>query len=260
MNYSSLLIEVADACAVVTINRPEALNALNAVVLEELAAAFAELEANDAVACVILTGSGSKAFVAGADITAMQTLDAVAARQFSRLGQALLNQIETFPRPVIAAVNGFALGGGCELAMACDIRIAAENARFGQPEVNLGVIPGWGGTQRLARLVGRGRAKELLFTGDMIDAREAWRIGLVNQVVAADSLLAEVRGMAAKIAGKGPVAVHLVKEAVDSGLEMDLDRAGRFETNLFGLCFATTDQKEGMQAFLDKRPAKFTGH
>ena len=259
MNYSSLQIEVADGCAVVTINRPAALNAINAEVLEDLAAVFADLKGNDAVACVILTGSGTKAFVAGADIAAMQTLDPVAARQFSRLGQRLLNDIETFPKPVIAAVNGFALGGGCELAMACDIRIVAENARFGQPEVNLGVIPGWGGTQRLARLVGKGRAKELLFTGDMIDAQEACRIGLANRVVAADQLLAEARTMATKIAGKGPVAVRFAKEAVNNGLEMDLDRAGSFESDLFGLCFATADQREGMQAFLDKRPAKFTG-
>ena len=259
MNYTSLLIDIADGAAVVTINRPAALNALNAVILEELTAAFAELKGNNAVACVILTGSGAKAFVAGADIAAMQPLDAVAAGQFARLGHAVLNDIEKFPKPVIAAVNGFALGGGCELAMACDIRIAAENARFGQPEVNLGVIPGFGGTLRLSRLVGKGRAKELIFTGDMIDAQEAYRIGLANKVVAAEDLLAAARSMAAKIASKGPVAVRFAKESVDNGLEMDLDRAGRFEADLFGLCFATADQKEGMQAFLDKRPAKFTG-
>jgi enoyl-CoA hydratase len=259
MNYTSLLIDIADGAAVVTINRPAALNALNVEVLEELAAAFAELKGNDAVACVILTGSGAKAFVAGADIAAMQPLDAVAAVHFARRGHALLNDIEKFPKPVIAAVNGFALGGGCELAMACDIRIAAENARFGQPEVNLGVIPGFGGTLRLSRLVGKGRAKELIFTGDMVDAQEAYRIGLVNKVVAAEDLLATARSMAAKIASKGPVALRFAKESVDNGLEMDLDRAGRFEADLFGLCFATADQKEGMLAFLEKRPAKFTG-
>ena len=259
MNFSTLLIDIADGIAVVTVNRPAALNALNVEVLEELAAAFATLQKNESVACVILTGSGAKAFVAGADIAAMQPLDAVSAVHFARLGHTVFNVIEKFPKPVIAAVNGFALGGGCELAMACDIRIAAENARFGQPEVNLGVIPGFGGTLRLTRLIGKGRAKELIFTGDMVDAQEAYRIGLANKVVAAEELLAVARSMAAKIAAKGPVAVRFAKEAVDNGLEMDLDRAGRFEADLFGLCFATADQKEGMQAFLDKRPAKFVG-
>jgi len=259
MNYTNLLIDIADEIAVVTINRPAALNALTVEVLEELAAAFAALQNNETVACVILTGSGPKAFVAGADIAAMQPLDAVSAVHFARLGHSVLNVIEKFPKPVIAAVNGFALGGGCELAMACDIRIAAENARFGQPEVNLGVIPGFGGTLRLTRLVGKGRAKELIFTGDMVDAQEAYRIGLANKVVAAEDLLAAARSMAVKIAAKGPVAVRFAKESVDNGLEMDLDRAGRFESDLFGLCFATADQKEGMQAFLEKRPAKFTG-
>ncbi len=259
MSFNNLLVEIADGVAVVTINRPKALNALNKDVLEELATAFSELESNENVACVILTGSGSKAFVAGADIAEMQALDAVSAEHFAKLGHALLNTIEKFPKPVIAAVNGFALGGGCELAMACDIRIAAENARFGQPEVNLGVIPGFGGTLRLARLVGKGRAKELIFTGDMIDAQEAYRIGLANKVATAEELLTKARSMATKIASKGPVAVRFAKESVDNGLEMDLDRAGRFEAGLFGLCFATADQKEGMQAFLEKRPAKFTG-
>lgn len=259
MSYTNLLVDIEENVAVVTINRPDALNALNTEVMENLAAAFAELKQRQDVACVILTGSGAKSFVAGADIAAMQPLDAVSAAQFARQGHAVLNLIENFPKPVIAAVNGFALGGGCELAMACDIRIAAENARFGQPEVNLGVIPGFGGTLRLARLVGKGRAKELIFTGDMIDAQEAYRIGLANKVVAAEELLTEARGMAAKIVSKGPVAVRFAKEAVDNGLEMDLDRAGRFEADLFGLCFSTADQKEGMQAFLDKRQAKFTG-
>lgn len=259
MTFSNLLIDIEDGIAVVTINRPAALNALSAEIIEELATAFETLKKDAAVACVILTGSGPKAFVAGADIAAMQALDAVSATHFARLGHAVLRDIENFPKPVIAAVNGFALGGGCELAMACDIRIAAENARFGQPEVNLGVIPGFGGTLRLSRLVGKGRAKELIFTGDMIDAQEAYRIGLANKVVAAEELLAEARRMAKKIAAKGPVAVRFAKESVDSGLEMDLDRACRYEADLFGLCFATADQKEGMQAFLDKRPAKFTG-
>lgn len=259
MHFNTLLVDLADGVAVVTINRPTALNALSQEVLEELAAAFNALGQNAEVSCVILTGSGSKAFVAGADIAAMQAMDAVTAEHFARLGHEVMDLIENFPKPVIAAVNGFALGGGCELAMACDIRIAAENARFGQPEVNLGVIPGFGGTLRLARLVGKGRAKELIFTGDMVDANEAYRIGLANKVVAAADLLGTAQAMAAKIAGKGPLAVRFAKQSVDSGLEMDLARAGRCEAGLFGLCFATADQKEGMQAFLDKRPAKFTG-
>ncbi len=259
MNFTNLLIDVADGVALVTINRPAALNALNIDVLNDLTAAFSSLQENASVACVILTGSGTKAFVAGADIAAMQPLNAVEAAHFARLGHTLMSLIESCPKPVIAAVNGFALGGGCELAMACDMRIAADTARFGQPEVNLGVIPGFGGTLRLSRLIGKGRAKELIFTGDMVSAQEAFRIGLANKVVAAEDLLTEAHGMAAKIAAKGPVAVRFAKEAIDSGLEMDLDRAGRFEADLFGLCFATEDQKEGMQAFLDKRPAKFTG-
>ncbi|MBE0499967.1 MAG: enoyl-CoA hydratase/isomerase family protein [Desulfuromonadales bacterium] len=259
MKFNNLLIDIAEMIALVTINRPAALNALNNELIEELAAAFAGLKERDDVACVILTGGGSKAFVAGADIAAMQPLDAVSAAKFARNGHAVLNSIENFPKPVIAAVNGFALGGGCELAMACDIRIAAENARFGQPEVNLGVIPGFGGTLRLPRLIGKGRAKELIFTGDMIDAAEACRIGLVNKVVAAEELLATAKAMAVKIASRGSVAVRFAKDSIDNGLEMDLDRAGRFESDLFGLCFCTVDQKEGMQAFLDKRSAKFCG-
>lgn len=259
MSYANLKVEISDRVAVVTIDRPKALNALNAQVLEELEAVFKELEQQQQLACVILTGSGDKAFVAGADIAAMQPLDAVTAAGFARLGHRVLQQIEHFPRPVIAAVNGFALGGGCELAMACDMRVAAENARFGQPEVNLGVIPGFGGTLRLARLVGKGRAMELVFTGDMIDAAEAYRIGLANKVVPADQLLETCRTIAAKIAGKGPLAVSFAKDAINQGVEMDLDRACRFEADLFGLCFASADQKEGMQAFLEKRAAQFSG-
>lgn len=258
MAFEHLLIDVADQVALITINRPKALNALNEAVVGELIAAFTELANHPEVACVILTGAGEKAFVAGADIAAMQSLDANAAREFARLGHRLGNIIESFPKPVIAAVNGFALGGGCELAMACDIRVASENARFGQPEVNLGVIPGFGGTQRLPRLVGKGRALELILTGDMIEASEALRIGLVNQVTAPEELLTAGRKLAQKIAGKGQVAVRLAKEAVQNGMEMDLDRACRYEADLFGLCFATADQKEGMQAFVEKRPARFS--
>lgn len=259
MEYRNLLIEISEGIAEVTINRPKALNALNEETLRELLCCFSGFRDDPSVKVVILTGAGEKAFVAGADIAAMQAMDAVAARDFARLGHRVLNAVEKLPQPVIAAVNGFALGGGCELAMACDIRLASENARFGQPEVNLGVIPGFGGTLRLPRLVGKGRAKELIFTGDMIDAREAHRIGLANQVYPSDALRDAAGKMARKIAAKGQVAVRLCKEAVDNGLEMDLDRAGCYEGDLFGLCFATADQKEGMAAFLEKRPADFKG-
>ena len=260
MNFENLLVEIADGIAVVTINRPKALNALNEQTLRELQFAFTQFASNDRAQVIIITGSGEKAFVAGADIAAMQPLSAIDARQFAQLGHEVMRSIEGCPKPVIAAVNGFALGGGCELALGCDIRIASENARFGQPEVNLGVIPGFGGTQRLARLVGKGRALELIFTGDMIDAAEAYRIGLANKMVPLGDLLVTARQLAAKIISKGPFAVKLAKEAVRNGLEMDLARANQYEADLFGLCFASADQKEGMQAFLEKRPAKFTGN
>jgi enoyl-CoA hydratase len=257
MNFVNLLIETRDRIATVTVNRPKVLNALDEATLKELDQAFSALEADPQVKVVILTGAGEKAFVAGGDIAAMQPLGPVAARTFAVMAQTVLGRIEHFPKPVIAAINGYALGGGCELAMACDLRIAAESARLGQPEINLGIIPGWAGTQRLPRLIGKGRAKELLFTGEMIDAREAWRIGLVNRVVPAAELMSAARELAAKIAGKGQLALGLAKEAVDRGLEMDLARANACEADLFGLCFATDDQKEGMLAFLEKRAAVF---
>jgi len=257
MQYTNLLVEVANKVATVTINRPKVLNALDEATLKELDQAFIAFEADPEVKVIILTGAGEKAFVAGGDIAAMQPLGPMAARRFAVMAQDILGRIERFPKPVIAAINGYALGGGCELAMACDLRIASETARLGQPEVNLGIIPGWAGTQRLPRLVGKGRAKELLFTGEMIDAREAWRIGLVNRVVPAAELMEAARELAGKIAGKGQVALRLGKEAVDRGLEMDLARANACEADLFGLCFATEDQKEGMQAFLEKRAAVF---
>ncbi len=259
MDYQNLLLDCRDRVALVTLNRPQALNALNGELIEELAAAIAVLEADPEVAVIILTGAGEKAFVAGADIVAMAALDPAGARNMAHRGHQLMSAIEKGSKPVIAAINGFALGGGCELAMACDLRIASETARFGQPEVNLGVIPGYGGTQRLPRLVGKGRALELLLTGDMIDAREAHRIGLVNQVVPAAELLDAARKLALKIAAKGQLAVRTVKELVACGLEMDLDRAARYEADLFGICFTSSDQQEGMQAFMEKRPAKFTG-
>ena len=259
MEFKNLKVETTNRIAVVTINRPEALNALNEETLGELQTLFTDINANDGVQVVIVTGSGKKAFVAGADIVAMQQLSAQDARRFSKQGHELMRSIETCSKPVIAAVNGFALGGGCELALSCDIRIVSECSRFSQPEVNLGVIPGFGGTQRLARLIGKGRALELLFTGDMIGAAEAYQIGLVNKVVPQEKLLETATEMATKIINKGPYAVRQVKEAVRNGLEMDLDRANQYETEMFGLCFASLDQKEGMLAFLEKRPANFVG-
>ena len=257
MNFTNLLVEISDRIATVTVNRPKVLNALNEATLKELDQAFADFATDPEVKVVILTGAGEKAFVAGGDISVMQPLGPVASRDFARMAQKILGRIEQCPKPVIAAINGFALGGGCGLAMACDLRIAAETARLGQPEINLGIIPGWAGTQRLARLIGKGRAKELLFTGEMVDAREAWRIGLVNRVVPAAELMTATRELAVKIAGKGGFALALAKEAVDRGLEMDLERANACEADLFGLCFATEDQKEGMLAFLEKRAAVF---
>ncbi|MEE4254214.1 MAG: enoyl-CoA hydratase-related protein [Desulfuromusa sp.] len=259
MPYKNLLVEIEDKVALITLNRPKAMNALNQETLLELQNVFIDFATNPLVQVIIITGNGEKAFVAGADISAMQPLTALEARQFAKLGHQVMRHIEACPKPVIAAVNGFALGGGCELALGCDIRIASENARFGQPEVNLGVIPGFGGTQRLARLIGKGRAMELIMTGDMIDAAETYRIGLVNKVVPLEQLLETAKKMAATITSKGSYAVSLAKEAVRNGLELDLDRANQYEAELFGLCFATTDQKEGMQAFLEKRPAEFTG-
>jgi enoyl-CoA hydratase len=259
MHYTNILVEIESNIAIVTFNRPKALNALNQATVQEALACFRELKSNDAVQVVIVTGSGAKAFVAGADITFMRELNPLAARNFAFLGQELTNTIEGLGKPVIAAVNGFALGGGCELALACDIRLASQNAQFGQPEVNLGVIPGFGGTQRLPRLIGRGRACELIFTGDIIDAAEAYRIGLVNRVVPQDQLLPACRQMAAKIISRGTVAVRLSKDAINNGMEMDLARACTYEVDQFALCFASPEQKEGMNAFLEKRTPQFQG-
>lgn len=259
MQFINLLLEREDKIATVTFNRPKALNALNQETLLEVLACFRALQEDEAVQVVILTGSGAKAFVAGADIAFMKEMTPLEARNFAFLGQEVMNTIERLEKPVIAAINGFALGGGCELAIACDIRLASDNARFGQPEVNLGIVPGFGGTQRLPRLIGKGRASELIFTGDMIDAAEAYRIGLVNRVVPQDQLLPSCREMAAKIASRGPVAVKLSKGAIINGLEMDLARACGYEADQFALGFTSADQKEGMEAFLEKRPARFQG-
>ena len=257
MELKNCLFALHEAIATITINRPKALNALNRDTLVELDYLIGRLGADRGIRVVVLTGAGEKSFVAGADISHMQSLSAGQAREFGQLGQRVMNGLEAMPQPVIAAINGFALGGGCELALACDIRYAAENAKFGQPEVNLGVIPGFGGTQRLPRIIGAGLASELLFSGEIIDAAEALRIGLVNKVLAVDKLLAETYRLAGVIAAKGPGAVRMCKEAVKNGLECDLRRACSYEADLFALCFATSDQKEGMQAFLEKRRADF---
>ena len=259
VNFANLLYENQDGVALITMNRPKALNALNRETLEELNQLADILAKDSSVQVVILTGSGEKAFVAGADIAQMQSMSAMEGRNFGKLGQAVFNKLENLPQPVIAAVNGFALGGGCELAMACDIRIASEKAKFGQPEVTLGITPGFAGTQRLPRLVGKGRAKQLLYTGDVIDAQEAYRIGLVNVVAPAEELMATAKVMAQKIQSRAAVAVQLCKAAVNEGLDTDLETGTAYEAEVFGLCFATADQKEGMAAFTEKRKAQFTG-
>ncbi len=257
MAFETLLLEIEAKIAIVTINRPKVLNALNETVLDELDQAMEQLEKNDEVQVIIITGAGEKAFVAGADIAFMSNLAPMAAKEFSRKGQMVFSKIENLQKPVIAAVNGFALGGGNELAMCCDIRVASDNAVFGQPEVNLGLIAGFGGTQRLTRLVNPGLAKEILFTANNYDAAAAKQMGLVNHVVTKEELLDFCKKMAGKIANRGPVAVRLTKEAINEGLEMDLEKAFMHEADLFGLVFTSEDSKEGMAAFLEKRKPGF---
>jgi enoyl-CoA hydratase len=256
---STLLVEKADHVTVLTLNRPDKLNALNAELLEALSAALRDLEADDTLRCAILTGAGDKAFAAGADIAAMSEMTTTQAKRFAELGHSIGARIEQARFPVIAAVNGFALGGGCELALCCDFIYASDKAKLGQPEVNLGVIPGFGGTQRLARRVGAARARELCMTGDMVGADEALRIGLVNAVVPHAELLARVRDVAKKIASKGPLAVASVKRAILRGADVPLPTANELEATAFAALFGTQDQREGMKAFLEKRPATFEG-
>ena len=259
MAYTSLLLDVRDGIAFVTINRPDKLNALNDSVIAELGEVVSVVDTDGAVRTVILTGAGPKAFVAGADIAELARQGAFDGKARAMVGQAVFRRIERLGKPVIAAVNGFALGGGCELAMACHIRIASENAKFGQPEVKLGIGPGYGGTVRLPRLVGRGRALELLLTAQMIDAQEALRIGLVNRVVPPEQLLVEAERICRAIMENGPLAVRLCLEAVDHGLEMNSAEAHLLEANHFGLLASTQDMREGMSAFLEKRKASFQG-
>ena len=259
MNTTTLLVEIKEAIATVTVNRPSAMNAMTLTTLQELDVVVRQLSDSAEVRAVIMTGAGEKAFIAGGDIAMLRELGPVEARELGLLAHGICNAIEQSPKPFIAAINGYALGGGCELAMSCDIRIAAEHARFGQPEINIGTLPGFGGSQRLPRLVGKGRALEMILTGDMIDAQEAWRIGLVNRVVPAVDLMTAARSLAIKLAAKSQMALKLCKEVVINGLEMDLQRACSYEADLFALSFATADQQEGMAAFLEKRTPVFTG-
>jgi enoyl-CoA hydratase len=259
MAYHTLLFELRDGVALITINRPDKLNALNDQVVEELAHAAERVATDPAIKGALLTGAGAKAFVAGADIAELAQQGPFDGKARALRGQAMLRRFETCGKPVIAAVNGYALGGGCELAMACHLRIASETARFGQPEVKLGIAPGYGGTQRLPRLVGKGVALALILGGEMIDAREAHRIGLVNQVVSAGELLAVAEQTLRGILAQGPLAVRLALEAVDRGLDMTLEDGLLLEANHFGLLAATRDMREGLTAFLEKRAPRFEG-
>ncbi len=259
MAYETLVYEKRNGIGYVTVNRPEKLNALNRQVMDELDGCFRAIQTDDEVRVVILTGAGEKAFVAGADIGGIAAQTPLEGKEMAQHGQEILDRIENLGKPVIAAVNGYALGGGCELALACTLRLAAENARFGQPEVKLGIIPGYAGTQRLARLVGRGRALELILSGEAVTAQEAYRIGLVNQVVPAADLMAAAETLARKIMANAPLAIRFALEAVNHGLEMTQAQGQLLEATLFGLCCTTADMKEGTRAFLEKRPPKFTG-
>ena len=254
--YENIKYEVSESIGYVTINRPKALNALNMDVLKDLYAAFTAIEADENVKAVILTGEG-KAFVAGADIAQMSQLNALEGREMMIMGHKVMNLIEAVEKPVIAAVNGFALGGGCELAMACDIRIASEKAKFAQPEVGLGIIPGFGGTQRLARLVGKGMAKYMIMTAEMISAAEAYRIGLVEKVAAPEELMDEAVRVAKTIASKAPIAIATAKTAINNGFDMDMKSASKFEIETFTAAFGSEDKTEGMAAFLEKRAPEF---
>lgn len=256
--YKNLLFENEDGIGILTMNRPKALNALNSETLSELSSLVDEIAADDSVKAVVITGA-ERSFVAGADIVEMLNFSAAEGRTFGQLGQATFLKIEKMNKPVIAAINGFALGGGCELSMACDIRIASEKAKFGQPEVGLGIVPGFGGTQRLPRLVGKGKAKEIIFTGDIFDAQEALRVGLVQKVVAPEELMETAKAMAKRIMKNGPYAVRLCKDAINMGLDIDLASGQEYEATLFAVTCATDDKKEGMSAFVDKRKPSFSG-
>jgi enoyl-CoA hydratase len=257
--FENLLVDRDGAVAILTINRPKVLNALNTQTLDELRRAILELKHDDTVRAVILTGSGEKSFVAGADINELAAQTPTSGRDHALTGQHVLDLIEHMGKPVIAAINGYALGGGCELAMACTIRIAADTAKLGQPEINLGIIPGYAGTQRLSRLVGRGAALEILLTGDQISAADAYRVGLVNRVVTSANLLGEARKLAQTLASKAPIAIRYILDAVSNGLQMSFREAENHEATLFGLVSTTEDMREGTRAFLEKRKPEFKG-
>ena len=259
MAFENILFEKKNSIAYVTVNRPKVLNALNMATMEELRTAFHEIKNDTSIRVVILTGAGEKAFIAGADIGELAQHDPVSAKEYTHRGQSVLNLIENLGKPVIACINGFALGGGCEIAMACTMRLANENAKLGQPEVKLGIIPGYGGTQRLPRLVGKGIAMQLLLTGEMISAQEAHRIGLVNEVVAAAELIPRAQAIAQKIIANAPLAVQYAMEAVNKGMETSLAEGLFLEAVLFSVACASEDKKEGTAAFLEKRAAQFKG-
>jgi enoyl-CoA hydratase len=259
MTFENIILEKKNAIAYVTVNRPKVLNALNMATMEELRATFHDIKNDKAVRVVILTGAGEKAFIAGADIGELSKHDAVSGKEYTHRGQSVLNLIENLGKPVIACINGFALGGGCEIAMACTMRLASDNAKLGQPEVKLGIIPGYGGTQRLPRLVGKGIAMQMVLAGEMITAQEAHRIGLVNEVTAPADLISRAEAIAAKIIANAPLAVQYAMEAVNKGMEMTLAEGLYLEATLFGVCCATEDKTEGTTAFLEKRQAQFKG-
>src|ERR1035441_4409931 len=259
MSYENVLLEKKNPIAYVTVNRPKVLNALNMATMEELRAAFTDIQSDASIRVAILTGAGEKAFVAGADIGELAKQDAGSGQEDGHRGQAVLDLIENLGKPVIACINGFALGGGCELALACTMRLASDNAKLGQPEVKLGIIPGYGGTQRLSRLVGKGLAMQVVLAGGVITAQGAYRIGLVNEVTAAAELVPRAEAIAAKIVANAPLAVRYAMEAVNKGMEMTLAEGLFLEATLFGVCCATEDKKEGTAAFLEKRPAVFKG-
>ncbi len=259
MNYENILLEKKNSIAYVTVNRPKVLNALKMATMDELRAAFHDIKNDATVRVVILTGSGEKAFIAGADINELAAHTAVSGKEYTHRGQSVLNLIENLGKPVIACLNGFTLGGGCEIAMACTMCLASDNAKIGQPEVKLGIIPGYGGTQRLPRLIGKGRAMQLVLTGEMINAQEAYRIGLVNEVTSAAELIPRAEAIAQKIIANAPLAVQYSLEAINKGLEMTLPEALYLEAVLFSVACSSEDKKEGTTAFLEKRPAQFKG-
>ena len=259
MEYKNILFTVEDGLATVTFNRPKALNAMNSETMAELLSAVTHCKNDESISVLILTGTGEKAFVAGADISEMQDMKPYQALAFMEMGQETLRLLETIPKPSIAAVNGYALGGGTEIALACDLRFASERAVFGQPEILIGLIPGWGGTQRLPRIIGTGRAKEMIMSGEQVDAKRAYEIGLINRLYPADQLLGETRKFALKLTSLPGFALKMVKHSINFGYDLALDNATRLEAECCAQCFATDDQKEGMKAFLAKRKPVFTG-